>query len=232
MPSLSELGLNRYLYRDNTELDTSNALSSAFKDISGEQGGAYGTSGNQASSTTNQASAIAPGSVIQSSTIQSSPGDNRVEINPNDTFRAFRNGAVVVLIDQNGIVAEDIEVENLTVENADVDVLNVNEIVYDGVPLPVTFTGIVSSLGVGVILPSGWTSVQNGVGDYTITHNLNSASYTALVTPITGHFRGQVLNQTVNTFDVTWQESDYAAGLYTGEIPVDVGFAFAVFEIL
>lgn len=41
-----------------------------------------------------------------------------------------------------------------------------------------TYAGYVNSDGTAGWLPTGWTSTRRGAGQYTITHNLNSANYT------------------------------------------------------
>ena len=46
-----------------------------------------------------------------------------------------------------------------------------------------SYIGRVNSAGAVISLPPGWTSTRNGVGDYTITHNLGSAAYIALLQP-------------------------------------------------
>lgn len=238
---LLQLGLNRYLYRDNTELDTTNALASAYKDIGSEQGGATGGSGATATGggSSQPANSVAAGSVIQSSLLQSSPGDNRVEINPSDNFFAYRDGGIVVRINRNGIFSDEIIARNLEV---------IDDFIYRGIKMPRVFAGVVASDGTGVILPTGWTSVQNGTGDYTITHNLGSGSYVVVASPITGHFRCQIAVQTANTFQITWQQTNYGSDTFPvtgggggnvtvsgvrltpGEVPIDVGFGFTLVD--
>jgi len=41
-----------------------------------------------------------------------------------------------------------------------------------------TFAGRVAAAGTSVRLPTGWSSVKNSTGDYTVTHNLGTGNYT------------------------------------------------------
>jgi len=43
--------------------------------------------------------------------------------------------------------------------------------------------GRVSSAGVSIELPSGWTCTKNATGTYTVTHNLGTTDYTVVVSP-------------------------------------------------
>lgn len=42
------------------------------------------------------------------------------------------------------------------------------------------YGGHVASGGTATHLPSGWTSAKTGTGQYTVTHNLGSANYSAI----------------------------------------------------
>lgn len=149
-----------------------------------------------------------PGGIIAQMYLRSSNGPNRVEINPNDTFIAYDNDVPVITINKNGI--------------------NVN-----GANLPQVFTGSVDSTGAALYLPTGWSCVRNGLGDYTITHNFNvNIWYSVILTPITGHYRGKIVSFGPNSFNVTFQESTYSGGLYTGETLVDTDFNFIVANVL
>jgi len=149
-----------------------------------------------------------PGGIIAQMYLRSSNGPNRVEINPNDTFIAYDNDVPVITINKNGI--------------------NVN-----GANLPQVFTGSVDATGAALYLPTGWSCVRNGLGDYTITHNFNvNIWYSVVLTPITGHFRGKIVSFGPNSFNVTFQESQYSGGLYTGETLVDTDFNFIVANVL
>lgn len=50
-----------------------------------------------------------------------------------------------------------------------------------GIPTSI-YAGYVNSDGTAGNLPTGWTSSKTGTGQYTITHNLNTAKYTANAT--------------------------------------------------
>lgn len=249
MADLSELLLNRFLFRDNSPLNQNNVLSTQYNNPGPASSGGGGDEGDG----TVPAENVAPGTVIQSCIIQSSGSDDRIEINPDDTFRAYSNGSVVVKIDSNGIDAEVIVVADLTALTADINELTVNdEITYQGVIQPIIYGGIVSFVGAFVFAPPGWTVVRNALGDYTITHNMAvplTEDYTINASPINGHFRCRIPFRSANAFQVTWQQSEYVggsypvtgggggtvnipSGIYNGEVAVDVSFYFIVARYL
>lgn len=47
----------------------------------------------------------------------------------------------------------------------------------------ITYIGLIGLTGTIGILPKGWSVTYNGTGDYTITHNLNSFSYSVVASP-------------------------------------------------
>lgn len=52
---------------------------------------------------------------------------------------------------------------------------------------PKSYGGVVGSTGTaGTPFPSGWTSVKNVTGDYTVTHNLGTANYVVVGSAISG----------------------------------------------
>ena len=51
--------------------------------------------------------------------------------------------------------------------------------------VPQIYAGYLSS-GVAVFLPAGWTSVKNGAGNYTVTHNLGTTRYAVVATSVNG----------------------------------------------
>lgn len=83
------------------------------------------------------------------------------------------------------------------------------------------FGGRVSSLGVAVSLPSGWTCVKNSTGNYTVTHNLGNTNYgvTAMTDAGAAAFP---LSVTVasNTFTVAVVNSGFS--------PTDASFCFTM----
>jgi hypothetical protein len=222
MPNLSDLGYNRFIQRDNRNLDNTDTGSSMFADINNTQGNQNTVGGVPPSQGAPAANGIQPGSQpIQSTIIQSSPSDNRIEINPNDTFKAYNAGQVVVLIDKNGITAASTGTDTLNVSNT----FN-----YQGEPQPVHYIGTVDITGAGTDLPTGWTSTLFGTGTYIITHNLNTVDYKITCSPVTGHYRMKVAAINLNSVIIDWQESAYSAGLYTGEVGVNTTFQFVLFK--
>lgn len=68
-----------------------------------------------------------------------------------------------------------------------------------------SFGGIVASTGTGRLLPSGWSSLKTGTGNYTITHNLGLTSTTyAVVATLAGGGTGfvEIDAQSANSFNV------------------------------
>ena len=241
--NLSDLGLNRYLYRDNGDLNNTNPVASAFGDITNQGGSSTGGSNT---TNTGAANGLQPGSnPVVGVLLQSSAGDDRVEINPNDHFYAYNNGDVVVDISKDGIVADNIVVQNETVVNSSTDFLDVNDLfTYLGAKQPVLYNGEVLSSGSFVTSPPGWTIVRNSTGIYTITHNLDTDPCYVFCAPRSGHYRYQTELVDSNTFRISWEETSYGSvtvgvsggggGSVTvpgvrvapGEVPVDVSFQF------
>lgn len=240
--NLDDLGLNRYLYRNNSGMSASDATSSAYGDIGDSQGGS-GVGGN----TTNNNGAsngLQPGSnPVQGVLLQSSGSNDRVEINPDDHFYAYRDGDRVVSIGRDGIFAL-----NSVIGTESVDDLTVNHLTtYNGAPQPVLYNGEVEGgAGVFVTAPPGWVLVKNSTGIYTITHNLNTDPCYVFCAPRNGHFRYQTELVDANTFRISWEQTSYGSvtvgvsggggGSVTvpgvriapGEVPVDVSFQFLV----
>lgn len=48
------------------------------------------------------------------------------------------------------------------------------------------YSGQVNANGTAGFLPSGWSSVKNSTGDYTVTHNLNDSTTAPMLTPSGG----------------------------------------------
>ena len=218
MAELSELGLNRFIYRDNSNINSTSALSSAFENTATSQGTSSGGNGGGSSQGNDQLPAkdVVPGSIIVASLIQTRPTFERVELNPDQNallvFDSANNN--VLKIDKDGLVTLDADFQR--------------EITYKTYVLPVTMRGGINFNGTYFIIPGGWSSTQTGTGIYEITHNLGTADLVITVTPFNGWYRGRVTNITTTTFEIQFQESTYAAGLYTGETLVDTGFYFIV----
>jgi len=241
MPSLSDNGFNRYIYRDTSDFNTSDVNTSAYQDIAGSQ------SSNANPGTSVPADGLNPGSQpVQGVLLQTSGSDNRVELNPDDHLYAYNDGDVVVEIGKDGIDADVIIARDHTTDN-----LNVLDLfTYDGINQPVIFSGeVLGGPGTFVTAPVGWTIVKNGIGDYTITHNLNTDPTYLVCSPRSGHYRYQIDAITANTVRVTWEESNYISDTFpvsgggggsvtvdgirsvvNPEVPVDVSFQFILLQ--
>lgn len=169
----SDLKLDRYLYRKSN-------TTSAYEQFDDDK------LTNAIEANTNRpATAVAPGTVIQSTIFQSSGSNDRVEILPNDTLVVYRDGVPVVLIDQDGISTT-------------------RTIVNKGYPQPVIIgAGFVNAAGTaGTVFPSGWTVTNIGLGQYRITHNLGTTDYAVTLTPLAGTTREfSVQVQDINFFE-------------------------------
>ena len=194
MSDLTNLQLNRYLYKDNSTLDPSKINSSIFSNIGGIQG--QSNTDQSPSAPQIPANNVAPGTVIVSCLLQSTSSKNRVEMNPNDdAFYAYNDGDRVVIINSQGIDARNIYVDYITVRKAIdanlIQVLNLDVdgiFQYRGIPQPQIGHGHIEYDGNPVFLPTGWTVTYNGPGDYTVVHNLNSGEYSVCITVISGDF--------------------------------------------
>ena len=225
---LRELFLNRFLFRDNAGISDASPLGS---DVGGGGSGGGGSS--------SPANSVAPGTVIQSALIQSSGSDDRIEINPDDTFRAYTDGEITTQIDRNGIFATNASVVDSVIINLEVDdismfdpvsgfenvsIMNTGRVALFGEIQPVLFDGVViGSLGLAII-PAGWTLIKNGTGDYTINYDTTNwppfvTPYNVTCSPGSGHFRYQIYAQSITGFSVSWQESTYG----TTSFPVSGG---------
>lgn len=201
---LKSLKLNRFLYRDNGDVQKSDVVSSLFSTTQNNQGGGSGYE-NSPSTPQIPANGVASNSTIQSSKIQSSPSSYRMEIDPVDnTIKGYDNhNRLVILISPTfGIqVGTDkqksiflftdgnMEVVTLTVEELIHIIGNFvldGQFIYKGIIQPVNYMGsVVGATGaLTQINMSGWSAVRNAVGDYTITHNLGNDFYTLFFTPI------------------------------------------------
>lgn len=220
--NLGDLNLNRFLYRDVQSGSPDSSLTSVNNVVNNTGAGG---------------SVPSPGSIITSVILQSSPSDDRIEINPDDTLKAYNNGNVVVLIDKDGIFADNAEFDNVIIDNvtittetvdtadittanietANVETLNVSvEFNYLGISQPVVYSGVVSIAGVGSPLPAGWSVSLVTTGTYRITHNLDAGGPTTsnvffFVAPITGWFRPRIIYPDANYVDVMWQQTSYGS---------------------
>ena len=62
----------------------------------------------------------------------------------------------------------------------------------DGNKGTTVYRGFVNSDGTAGNLPAGWTSAHTGTGQYTVEHDLLTAGYSMVITPIGGYGIGQV----------------------------------------
>jgi len=203
MPSLSDNGFNRYIYRDTSDFNTSDVNTSASQDIAGSQ------SSNANPWTSVPADGLNPGSQpVQGVLLQTSGSDNRVELNPDDHLYAYNDGDVVVEIGKDGIDAD-----NAVFTNTEIDELVVNNhFTYGGVPQPIIYTGVINADGTSTDLPAGWTSSLFGVGVYIITHtggDITNNTYKIVCAPLDGHYRYQVILRTATNTIIDWQQTNY-----------------------
>lgn len=164
---LTTLGLNRFLYKDTQAITADSSLTA----LNNSNGSSDGSSGSTGTSSDSQARYIAPGTIIQTS-----PSNNRVEMNPDDSLKAYNNSVAVVTIDKNGISVQGPGF----ISNADIQTLNVTStFTYDGIPQPIMYVGQVTAAG-AFFGPNpglaGWTVTHVSTGNYRITHNLGLAS--------------------------------------------------------
>lgn len=143
--------------------------------------------------TNRPATAVAPGTVIQSTIIQSSGSNDRVEITPNDQLVVYRDGVPVVIIDQDGMATT-------------------RTIVNKGFPQPVIIgAGFINASGTPspTVFPVGWTCSKIANGRYQIVHNLGSGDYAILVTPLAGTTREfSVETQNINNFTTRFYDNN------------------------
>lgn len=100
--------------------------------------------------------------------------------------------------------------------------------IHNGVDAPITFQPVLTYIGllsadeIG-ILPTGWTAVKNGTGDFTIIHNLDTFAYAVVASP-TGLTGDVDITTDNNNAELSW----FAAGTNT---PQDTPFYFILTTI-
>ena len=239
--NLNDLNLNRFLYRENTPETSSNiANASNNKDFSSNGNGGVPE----------------PGSIITSVILQSSPSDNRIEINPDDTLKAYNNGEVILVIDKNGITVNNAVIVYTEIETADIDEANIGVVnadeanvddayidtlevlsyfIYAGAQQPQVFGGEIDDAGNAVSLPPSWLSFYLSTGSYLIIHGLDNTDYQITVSPVDGHFRGRIFAKTSSSFIITFQQTVYGSDTFSvsggggGSVTVD-GIRISPFE--
>ena len=171
--TLEEKNFDRYLYKKDT-------TASAYDKFGDDK-----LSNAVADAASKPATAVAPGTVIQSTIIQSSGSNDRVEITPNDQLVVFRNGVPVVIIDQDGMSTT-------------------RTIVNKGFKQPVIIgAGFINANGTPspTVFPSGWSVTKLGLGRYRVNHGLGFGNYCIVVTPLAASTREfSVEAQTTSTF--------------------------------
>lgn len=61
------------------------------------------------------------------------------------------------------------------------------------------YAGRVADTGAAILLPKGWSSVQNGTGDYTVTHNLGNTNYSVVIN-LDGGRAATIIDASANSF--------------------------------
>lgn len=175
---LPDLNLNGFLYKATTNTSPYGGLGDEKLNNTIEQ------------AANRPATAVAPGTVITSTIFQSSGSNKRIEILPNDTLIAYRNGTPILIIDRDGL-ATALPIETAGIKN-------------NGFDQPTLIgAGFVNSSGTpsGTIFPAGWTSTKLSNGRYQITHNLNTLDYLVLTTPLAATTREfSIESQGLNSF--------------------------------
>lgn len=180
--SLETLKLDRFLQRN-----TNNSTTSPFQGIDAgiPDGQSYESQGGSGAGLSGDTGGITgqPGGIIAQMFLRSSNSQDRVEINPNDSFIAYNNDVPVVTIDKNGITT--------------------GSVTKNGYEQPTMIgTGFVNAVGTpGGVFPTGWTVTNLSPGRYEITHNIGNTNYVVLLTPLSATTREfSVEAQTATTF--------------------------------
>ncbi|MES2408801.1 MAG: hypothetical protein V4509_00690 [Patescibacteria group bacterium] len=212
MSTLLDLNLNRYLYKGSQPPNPDTSLQAQNNNTTN-----YGAGDPATPGAANQlANGVAPGTVITSVILQSSPSQDRIEIDPDDVMRVYNNNVVILTIDKNGINGSGAAFISETVGTLNVT----TKFNYFGIPQPVLYTGFVNG-GTGAITsgPVGWTGVRNSIGNYTITHTIAGSPVLKLhVNPDTGTVIMNAFNSSTTAFSVIALDD---AGSF-----VDVNFNF------
>jgi len=189
---LDYLKLDRNLYRkDSRYQDTDINTATYYADSPGGE-------------TSNVATEIAEGTIIQSSIWRTSNGDSRIELMPDDTLTSYRNDSVGFRLEPGLVISN-------------------NPIMYFGAQMPVVYGGYFDyPTNTLTRLPAGWTATiiigGGGEVEVQITHNLNDPNLNITVTPISVHSRPMVQTVDPNFFIISQQISVYSGGgLYLGE---------------
>ena len=210
-----DLGLNRRLYRKDSK----------FEDTDPTAGIEYADEQNGNNPVVYPpATAVAPGTIIQSSIWQTSGSSDRVELTPNDRVTAYDNGDTRAIMDDRGLStynngdlafrADDdgMRVERFSTGDSIIDIdSNLGFMIYDFDIMPVVYGGYYDHpTNVATRLPPGWLAIPitgvGGVIDILFIHFLG-VELQVNVTPIAAHSRPMITNITVNSFTVCQQIS-------------------------
>lgn len=226
--NLEELNLNRNLTKDGGS--SVDAVSKSMSNAS------------VADDSNPDAPQVLTGTVISSCIVQSSASPDRVELSPYVTSEtgapseftklesliAYAGNIAQVIINKKGIYGVNSSFTNVVAQRFFYGQDSFGNII----PQPQSFVGIIKGDGTGAWLPPGWSSVKNSTGNYTITHNLNSHTYTVMVTPINSYYNLSINNFITNTFDVYSTKYSFdGTGLFTTISPVDGDFTFTLLRI-
>lgn len=220
MDTLQTLNLNRFLYKtapQDSVYDPSayilNQNNLPAPTTTGSAGGFGGGSGGNG-----QANAIAQGTVIQSSLVQTTGGAERVELNPGGTANVPGIGTLDI---PEGLWAYHGGIPSTGIRNG--QIFTSRPIFYGGYIMPRQIgAGFVNSVGTpGTVFPTGWTVSNLATGRYKITHNLNRLDYIVLATPLAGTTRTTTI-ESANLNDFIVRVADLSPAL------IDTDFSFAV----
>ena len=227
---LQSLGLDRNLYRDPS--DNPSYVNSDYQQYLNANG--PGQTGVTDISNPLGQGPGSPGSTVSNSIVRSSPGPNRIEIDPvapqgigydnvDDMFISYINSQPGVLIFQDQVIAKHGVFTDLGVST----VINYGP---HGIHIPYTYLGAVTSTGtISGAYALSWTCVHTSTGVYTITHGLGLTSpyFTVLTNVImTGTPLVASATQTDgNTFVVKVFNSETGAA-------TDAGFTFSAQYVL
>lgn len=214
---LKDLNLDRNLSKSNQNVSTE---TSTEVSVNNENNGPDSKKGGK-----DDAKEVLTGTVITSCFIQSSNSGDRIEISSsytfngnsieNDAFVAFNNGIPIVIIDKNGIFADNITGGSI--------LSALQLFVYQNIEQPVIYYGRVNDTGGAVILPLGWSSTQLGTGEYRVTHNLGMTQYIVNITAF-------------DSVPVIWIVDGISSNSFTVKsfddsgVAIDGGFMFSLFR--
>jgi len=215
-----DYNLNRRLYRKDSKYEDTDPTSGLQY--------AGGTEGGQGTINYPPATAVEPGTVVQSIILQSSGSNNRVEITPNDNLTVYDNGDIRTQINSQGLSTyrlgnliwradeDGMRVLNIGTGDPIVDIdTDLGFMIYDFDIMPVVYGGFYDDpTNTATQLPPGWLAVPiiggGGLIDILFIHNLN-ADVQVTVTPISVHARPMIQGSFPTFFIVSMQISIYGS---------------------